>query len=151
MSVEIRPAAESDLPAIESLLQASHLPIAGVREGLATFLTAWQDGHLAGVVGLEVYGGFGLLRSAAVEPGTRGQGIGRVLVERVLAEAASYRVREVYLLTTTAERWFTRFGFRHVERGDVPEPIRATAEYREHCPESAAVMLREIERRRERR
>ena len=34
-------------------------------------------------------------------------------------------------------------------RGDVPEPIRSTAEYRELCPASAAVMMREIERRRE--
>ena len=87
--------------------------------------------------------------TAAVDLGLRGTGIGRALVERVLAEAASYRVREVYLLTNTAERWFTRFGFRHVDRGDVPEPIRSTAEYRELCPASAAVMMREIERRRE--
>lgn len=149
MSLEIRPARSADLPAMEGLLRASHLPVEGVGEELPHFLTAWQDGRLAGMVGLEVHDGFGLLRSAAVDIGSRGTGIGRALVERVLAEAASYRVREVYLLTNTAERWFTRFGFRHVDRGDVPEPIRATAEYRELCPASAAVMVREIERRRE--
>ena len=48
-----------------------------------------------------------------------------------------------------SERVFTRFGFRHVDRGAVPEPIRSSAEYRELCPASAAVMMREIERRRE--
>ncbi|HEX6644322.1 MAG TPA: arsenic resistance N-acetyltransferase ArsN2 [Gemmatimonadales bacterium] len=149
MSLEIRPARDADLPAIEALLTASRLPTDGVREALQQYLTAWQDGRLAGVVGLEMHDGFGLLRSAAVDLGARGTGVGRALVERVLAEAASYRVREVYLLTTTAERWFSRFGFRHVDRGDVPEPIRSSAEYRELCPGSAAVMMREIERRRE--
>ena len=149
MSLEIRPARNTDLPAIEALLEASRLPVSGVRETLPQFLTAWQDGRLAGVVGLEVHDGYGLLRSAAVDLGARGTGVGRALVERVLAEASSYRVREVYLLTTTAERWFSRFGFRHADRGDVPEPIRSTAEYKELCPASAAVMMREIERRRE--
>ena len=149
MSLEIRPARPADLPAMEALLSDSRLPVDGVRDALPQFLTAWQDGKLAGMVGLEVYDGFGLLRSAAVDLGSRGTGIGRALVERVLAEAASYRVREVYLLTTTAERWFSRFGFRHVDRGDVPEPIRSSTEYRELCPASAAVMMREIERRRE--
>jgi amino-acid N-acetyltransferase len=149
MSLEIRPARPADLPAMEALLDVSRLPVDGVRDALPQFLTAWQDGRLAGMAGLEVHDGFGLLRSAAVDIGSRGTGIGRALVERVLAEAASYRVREVYLLTNTAERWFSRFGFRHVDRGDVPEPIRSTAEYRELCPASAAVMMREIERRRE--
>ncbi|HEU5050616.1 MAG TPA: arsenic resistance N-acetyltransferase ArsN2 [Gemmatimonadales bacterium] len=147
--LEIRPAESTDLPAIERLLEASRLPLAGVREALPHFLIARQDGRMVGVIGMEVLGGLGLVRSAAVEPGSRGTGVGRALVERVLAEAASYRIRELYLLTTTAERWFTRFGFRHVERADVPEPIRSTVEFREACPESAAVMMREIERRRE--
>jgi amino-acid N-acetyltransferase len=149
MSLEIRPARDADLPAIEALLSASQLPTEGVREAIPQYLTAWLDGRLAGVIGLEMHDGFGLLRSAAVDLGARGTGVGRALVERVLAEAASYRVREVYLLTTTAERWFARFGFRHVDRGDVPGPIRSSAEYRELCPSSAAVMRREIERRRE--
>ena len=65
MSLEIRPARSADLPAMEALLQASHLPVDGVGEELPHFLTAWQDGRLAGMVGLEVHDGFGLLRSAA--------------------------------------------------------------------------------------
>lgn len=147
--LEIRPAEPAELPAIERLLGAAQLPLAGVREALPHFLIARQDGRMVGVIGMEVLGGLGLVRSAAVEPGSRGTGVGRALVERVLAEAASYRIRELYLLTTTAERWFTRFGFRHVDRADVPGPVRSTVEFREACPESAAVMMREIERRRE--
>lgn len=139
----IRPATPSDLPAIERLLLASALPTAGVRDALGGFLVAEHEGALVGVVGIEACCDYGLLRSTAVDPAWRSRGLGRRLVERAVAGAESRGTRALYLLTTTAERYFPSFGFAPTTRDAVPAEIRATEEFREACPASAVVMVRE--------
>ena len=37
-------------------------------------------------------------------------------------------IRAVYLLTTTAERFFPRFGFEVIDRADVPDSVMRSAE-----------------------
>jgi N-acetylglutamate synthase-like GNAT family acetyltransferase len=132
----------SDLPAIERLLTASKLPLDGVREALPSFVVAEADGDLVGVAGLEPCRDNALLRSVAVTAEWRSRGVGRALVERVIAEAESRGVHALYLLTTTAERWFPSFGFRVIARDETPADVRATAEFSGACPASAAVMCR---------
>jgi amino-acid N-acetyltransferase len=58
----------------------------------------------------------------------------------VLDRARERGVREMYLLTTTAERWFPRFGFTRIAREQVPDAVRGSVEFREACPAFAAVM-----------
>ncbi len=143
-SLSLRPATARDLPAVEQLLTASSLPLAGVAENLEGFVVAESGGELVGVAGLEVCCNNALLRSVAVDPAWRGHGVGRQLVERVIAEAEARGIRALYLLTTTAERYFPSFGFRRTTREAVPEEVRATAEFRGACPASAVVMSREL-------
>ncbi len=50
----------------------------------------------------------------------------------------------VYLLTTTAEFYFHRFGFTRISRADVALPVRDSIEFRESCPDSAVVMHRPL-------
>jgi amino-acid N-acetyltransferase len=140
--VGLRPASESDYDRVTSLLGAAGLPLAGVPRDLAGFEVAERDGRLVGAIALERYGNEGLLRSAVVDPGERGGGIGAALVDRMLDVARERRLRAVYLLTTTAEQWFPRFGFGRVERADVPDAVRASLEFREACPASAVAMRR---------
>ena len=145
MSVQptvLRRAAARDQGSVERLLQAQGLPTAGVAEWLGEFWIAEQDGGIVGVAGLERYGPEALLRSVAVDPAERGTGLGAALVATVLAVARAGGVRGVYLLTTTAERYFPRFGFERIEREDVPDSLRASVEFREACPASAAAMRR---------
>lgn len=138
----IRPARASDLPAVEHLLASAKLPTTGVRESLHNFLVAvYQDG-VVGVAGLELCEDNALLRSVAVLPAWRAQGVGRALVTRVIAVAEARRVRALYLLTTTAEGYFQAFDFRALARDAAPPDIRATAEFRTACPATAAVMWR---------
>src|SRR5205823_406956 len=85
--MKLRSANSSDLAAVEQLLEASDLPIVGVRDNFDNFVVAEEDGTIAGAVGLEKYGAFGLLRSAVVSPRYRSAGVGRQLVERLLARA----------------------------------------------------------------
>ena len=136
----VRRATPNDLTEIERLLTASNLPVDGVAGALDGFLVAEHEGRLVGVVGVEGCGEYGLLRSTAVDPAWRGRGLGRQLVERAIAEAEARGLDALYLLTTTAERYFPSFGFAHTTRDAVPERVRDTAEFRTACPASAAVM-----------
>lgn len=138
--VSLRPATPGDLPAILRLLEADGLPAAGVAEALATFHVAAVGSRLVGVAGLEVHAGDGILRSVAVDPTRRGEGLGGRLVEAVLAEARRLGLTHLYLLTTTAEGWFPRWGFRIVERGSASPAVRASVEFAQACPDTAVAM-----------
>ena len=138
--IQVRQATPEDLSAVEDLLTRSDLPLEGVRESLRAFVVAERDGKLVGVAGLEQCGDDGLLRSAAVDPEWRGRGLGRTLVEQVIFNAESIGLRALYLLTTTAEKYFPTFGFRETTRDAVPAGVQATAEFTGACPSSATVM-----------
>ena len=141
---KVRPATAADYPAVIALLEAASLPTAGVPRALGDFLVADTEAGLAGAIGLERYGSGALLRSEVVRPGDQGTGIGAALVRAVLDRARESGLREIYLLTTTAERWFPRFGFTPVPREQVPDAVRASVEFREACPASAAVMRLQV-------
>jgi N-acetylglutamate synthase-like GNAT family acetyltransferase len=140
----LRGATPSDLPAVERLLSANGLPIVGVREAIANFLVAESGGALVGVAGLEVCCEHALLRSVAVAPEWRSRGLGRELVTRIIAQAEARGIHGLYLLTTTAERYFPSFGFERIARSAVPADVQATSEFRGACPDTATVMCRTL-------
>lgn len=144
--MKIRKARTSDLPAVEQLLSTSKLPLDGVREHFAEFIVAEDGNVIEGAVGLEKYDSVALLRSAVVASHHRGTGIGRKLVERVLERAEEDGIAELYLLTTTAENYFPRFGFERTLRSAVPEELKISAEFRGACPDTAVVMKRRLGR-----
>jgi amino-acid N-acetyltransferase len=142
VTATIRAAAPGDFPGVIRLLESAGLPTAGLEPSLPNFLVAEKDGSVVGAIGLEIYGESGLLRSAAVEAGWRGSGLGRALVASLLDLAEARGVRDVYLLTTTAEGFFPRFGFARVARSTVAPAVRASEEFRGACPDSAIAMRR---------
>ena len=142
--MQIRSATDSDLSAVESLLAASDLPTDGVRDNFSSFLVADDNGAIAGAIGLEKYGSVALLRSAVVAPDHRGSGVGQRLVEQLLQRAEEAGVDDLYLLTTTADKYFPKFGFTRTTRSAVPDPLKASAEFRGACPDTAIVMSRPI-------
>jgi len=143
-NVRIRSATKSDLAAVEDLLKASDLPTDGVRDNFSSFVVADDDGAITGAIGLEKYGSVALLRSAVVSPDHRGSGVGRKLIEQLLERAEEAGVDELYLLTTTAEKYFPRFGFTRTTRAAVPDAVKASAEFRGACPDTAVVMTRRV-------
>ena len=142
----VRPAAPEDLSAVERLLTANDLPLDGVHDAFSTFVVADAGGDVVGVAGLEVRGSDALLRSVAVDAAWRSHGIGRALVTRVISDAEARGLRALYLLTTTAERYFPNFGFHPVAREAVPDGVRETTEFATACPATATVMCRECGR-----
>lgn len=141
----LRPARPEDLPAMLALLEREGLPTAGVEDWLQRFLVAVSGERVVGVAGLEVYGSDGLLRSVAVERGWRGRGLAEILTGEVLNSARREGIGTVYLLTETADRYFSRRGFVRTQREAVSETVRESAEFRELCPASAVVMAIRLE------
>ena len=147
----LRLATTADRAAVERLLTQSALPTAGIAELLAShpedFVVAddpQAPGELAAVAGLERCCDYALLRSVAVRPEWRRHGLGHELVRHVVDEAERRGLHALYLLTTTAERYFPRFGFQPVSRDAVPAEVRATEEFSSACPASATVMARPL-------
>lgn len=143
---ELRPAEPDDREYAESLLAANDLPVADLPDALDRLAVCEVRGERAGVGGLEFCGDHALLRSVAIAEGRRGEGHGRALCERLVAEAADAGAERVYLLTTTAPEFFASLGFEEVDREAPPRAIRESEEFRELCPDAAVCMAREVER-----
>ena len=137
----VRAAVAADLPSVLALLESASLPTAEVADWLEHFVVAEADGRLVGAAGLEVRAGGALLRSVVVADAYKGRGLGSRLVTEAIRTARRAGMPAVYLLTTTAERWFPRHGFEVTDRGSVPADVRDSIEFRESCPASAAVMV----------
>jgi amino-acid N-acetyltransferase len=142
--MKIRKATDRDFDAVKSLLSASDLPLDGVKENFSSFVVAEDKGTIAGAIGLEKFGPVALLRSVVVSPEFRGSGVGSRLVEQLLEGAENEGIEELFLLTTTAEKYFPRFGFARTTRSAVPAVVKTSAEFQGACPDSAIVMTRRI-------
>ena len=144
--MKIEPASPRDLPAVRQLLQRHQLLLEGVEEHVQTMLVSRDDANIVGTAGLEFYKDGALLRSVAVDPAVQGQRVGRQLVEAALRLAQRRDANAVYLLTTTAQRFFSKFGFERISRADVPESVLASVEFQSACCDSAAVMRKSLSR-----
>ena len=142
--IDLRPAIATDLPAVLELLEKNKLPLEGVEPWFGNFLVALDKGLAVGAAGYERYDDYALLRSVVVAESMRGTGIGELLVQQVIEAAQSAGVRSVYLLTTTAEHYFPKFGFQKTAREEAPEPLKASEEFVHACPASASVMFRDL-------
>ena len=129
-----------DAPAIRKLLGRTGLPTAGFTDCGTEVVVARRGADVVGCAGLDVRSGGALLRSVAVSPDCRGHGLGVRLTEAALDRARQLAVPAVYLLTTTAERFFPRFGFEPITRDEVPASVRLSVEFTTACPASAVVM-----------
>ena len=128
---------------LSTLLTSCELPIADLGD-VPIFLVEVLDGKLLGAVGLEIYQQCALLRSLAVDEASRGAGLGTALVQAAESHAAEAGVEEVFLLTTTAPRFFERLGYVAISRAEAPEVIRTTREFSALCPDTAALMAKRL-------
>ena len=135
------------LEAIKTILENENLPTADICEGGPTqFFGSWADSKLCGVVGIELYNDCVLVRSLAVVPEKRGKGIGAQLLEQAETFATEKGAHVAYILTTTASEYFSAHGYKIIERKLAPVAIRESAEFKSLCPESAALMVKPLQR-----
>ena len=80
---------------VEAFLTEAQLPVADLTSRRSLGLLGFRDrGRLVGVVGIEVYGSAGLLRSLAVAPTHRNSGLGVSLVSNAETWAAEQGVKK---------------------------------------------------------
>jgi amino-acid N-acetyltransferase len=111
---------------------------------LEHFFFTGSDGAPSALVGLEIYGEAALLRSLVVSAAARTQGLGSALVRHAEEYAAAHQVRALYLLTSTAEAYFERRGYRRIDRSEAPPSIQSTREFASLCPSSSAFMIKRL-------
>lgn len=146
MSVHIERASDADGPSVLQLLEDAGLPVDGLVEHLNTAFVARDGTVIVGCAALEVYREGALLRSLIVAPAARGRGLGQRLADEAVTLAHSLGTPAVYLLTTTADSYFPRFGFVRITREQVPESVKQSIEFRSACPASAIVMRKILNR-----
>ena len=140
--VRIRAARAHEAPAIRALLAACDLPVEGAPEDAESFFVAARIDRIVGCAGLERHGADGLLRSLAVAPELRAQGLAAKLCAEVERRARELGARQLFLLTETAEAWFHARGYRALERSAAPRAIAASREFAAVCPAAAVLMAR---------
>lgn len=132
-------------PALAAALRAEDLPTDDLTgPGRCFFSYRTLSGQHAGYGGFERLGKDILVRSIAVAPQARGQGIGHGLLALLLRRAFDEGGRDAWLLTTTAAPFFERAGFEPSERTAAPAAILATRQAASLCPASAALLRRGI-------
>src|SRR5262245_57598654 len=141
-TVTIAPAQLSDYDVVAALLEREHLPLDGLRQHFETAIVARAGNRIVGCSAVEVYEGGALLRSVAVDAEYRRGGVGTRLTHAAIQLAARRPIPAVYLLTTTAERFFRKLDFEIVDRADVPRSVATSEEFAHACPSTAIVMRR---------
>jgi amino-acid N-acetyltransferase len=131
-----------------AMLAAARLPTEDLtKRHCEHFFLAGPAAAPQGLVGLELFGEVALLRSLVVTDELRGKGAGSRLLRHAEDHARGQGVQFLYLLTTTAEGFFSARGYHQAGRDSAPQAIRATREFSSICPASSAFMVKQLQGR----
>ena len=130
--VVIREALPSDVAEMHTLLegfarQGLLLPRAvdEVYRNFREFVVAEHEGRIVGCAGLRLYTAeLGEIVALAVSNESHGRGIGRLVVDTLLAQAKSLGLKQVIALTLQPG-FFTKLGFGEVSVADYPHKVQA--------------------------
>ncbi len=148
-TIVVRDARQNDWQSVRRLLDEAGLPVADLGpDQLADFLVAERSGtcqiETVGIIGLQRFNQVALLRSLVVSQSGRKLGLGRRLVSAVEANACCAGVKDLWLLTIDAERYFESQGYRMMSRDSAPDSIRNTEEFSGLCPDGAYLMRKTL-------
>ena len=129
---------------VVALLRAAGLPTEDISKDLENFWIAETEGDAIGVIGMDLYTPYGLLRSMTVLPEYRNKGIASRLVDQVEQLAKKLLLSELYLITNTAESYFSKKGFQLITKGELPDSVASSEEMNGLCPASSVIMRKTI-------
>jgi amino-acid N-acetyltransferase len=130
MNVKISKACLGDVPAIATLVDryARHgavlpRPPENIYETVREWVVARSDGQMVGCGSLVVlWADLAEIRSLIVSPELQGKGIGRQIVDALLAEASALEIPRVFALTRKPG-FFAKLGFETLPRESLPRKI----------------------------
>ncbi len=127
---QARAATIGDVPYIHELLEiyssrGNLLPrtMSELYRHLRDFFVIEQSGGVVACGALEIFTeDLGEVRSLVVRPEHEGRGLGRLLVERIIAEAQAIGLRRLMALTYVPS-FFHKLGFQTVAKDTLPEKV----------------------------
>ena len=132
--VVVRRARTSDVPEIKRLVDTYagrillEKNLVTLYEAVQEFWVAEFDGEVVGCGALHVlWSDLGEVRTVAVDPKVRGNGIGHAIVDRLLEVARELQLQRLFVLTFETE-FFGRHGFSEIEGTPVTAEV-----YEEMC------------------
>lgn len=100
-----------------------HRSLESVYEALREFLVAEEDGRVLGCVAVDVFwADLAEIKSLAVDPDSRGGGVGRQLLAAAIDDARALGVGRIFALTYEQE-FFAGHGFEKIDRSMLPEKV----------------------------
>jgi len=150
--MHFRKAVMADIPAAHEIINGYaaeglmlRRPLMMLYESVRDFTVALDDdGQVVGVGGLHImWQDLAEIRSLAVKPGLTQRGVGRGLVEHLLAEAQSLGLKRIFALTYQPG-FFAKCGFHVVQKETLPQKVWKECVYCDkfhNCDEIAMIRL----------
>ena len=126
-----RPARITDVPAICELINyyaerglMLHRSLESVYEALREFMVAEDgQGQVIGCAAVDIFwGDLAEVKSLAVDPEQRGQGVGHRLLTAAIEDARQLGIKKLFALTYETE-FLARNGFETIDRQTLPEKV----------------------------
>src|SRR5690349_15582574 len=143
-AVNIRAATVADYQQVVALLQSENLPVSDLSPELSHFFVAVNENEIVAAIGLEYYDQSALLRSMVTAPPWRNHGLATALIDKLFEYAKSKAVNKIYIITNTAEKYFSQKAFNRIDRSLVDEAVLSSEEFNGLCPSTASIMYRHI-------
>jgi len=130
--IEIRPARTSDIKGIRALIDAFTLQrrllnkeTVTLYESVQEFTVAIEDGVVVGCGALHIlWEDLAEVRTVAVSEALHGQGVGRKILEAIIARAKIIGVERIFCLTFETE-FFGNLGFKEIQGTPVEPDVYA--------------------------
>ena len=130
----------ADFTPIIQLLKENNLPWSDIELGKQFFFIAKRENQIVGCIGIEVYESLGMLRSFSITESYKNNSLGKMLYNKLIEYCLDNELQKLYILTTTADKYFEKLGWKMIRRDVVPLIIQNSNEFSSICPSSAACM-----------
>jgi amino-acid N-acetyltransferase len=144
MDIIFRPAIDNEYDYISKFLISNALPVEDLVQSKVKIFAGFLNRQIIATIGIEKYNNYGLLRSFAVDPEYRNQRIGDKLLKFIFEFCKTENINHLYLLTTSAVDYFSKYGFIETSRTEAPDLIKNTREFKTICPMSARFMSKSL-------
>jgi amino-acid N-acetyltransferase len=145
MHLQMKSFRTPDIDDAKALLDEVNLPISDISpETIKNFIGYYVNGRLLSLGGIELYKEHALLRSLATAASHRGEGLANKVVSALENLASNSGASDLYLLTETAESYFSDRAYVRVSRTTAPTCITNTTQFRELCPGTALLMHKHL-------
>ncbi len=119
-----------DASIARALLDRVGLPYPDLEAHLGELIVMRDEGQVIGCVATEMYGDSGLLRSLAVVPERRGEGLGWMLADAAVNRGRQRGARRMYLVSTMGTDFFAeKFGFKECDPEALTPGVRASSQF----------------------